>query len=190
MALSRSLGHVLSIIDGLNAQANRLSSSSSYTSQSHLIAILDGMISQSQRLIHELDTITIVLELMKTNAEEITALKYYGDDGSAGGDGEMKVNYFASNKISHASSILDGLLVQGKRLEDAITTLLTSHEANEMIVRRDADAQIIHLLSILDGLNVQALRLQYDSGGDGSGNDNTIFAVLDEINAKATRALL
>ena len=190
MALSRSLGHVLSIIDGLNAQANRLSSSSSYTSQSNLIAILDGMVCQSRRLIHELDTITIVLELMKTNAEEITALKYYGDDGSAGGDGEMKVNYFASNEISHASSILDGLLVQGKRLEDAITTLLTSYEANEMIVRRDADAQIVHLLSILDGLNVQALRLQYDSGGDGSGNDNTIFAVLDEINAKATRALL
>jgi hypothetical protein len=147
------------------------------------------MIGQSRRLIHELNTITMVLELTKTNAREITALKYY-HHGSAGGDGETKVNYFASNEISHASSILDGLLVQGKRLEDAITTLLTSYEANEMIVRRDADAQIVHLLSILDGLNVQALRLQYDSGGDGSGNDNTIFAVLDEINAKATRALL
>lgn len=148
------------------------------------------MVCQSQRLIHELDTITIVLESIKTNAEEITASKYYGD-GGAGGDGEMKVNYFVSNKISHASSILDGLLVQGKRLENAIATLSTSYEANEMIVRRDADAQIVHLLSILDGLNVQALRLQYDIIGGGSGsNDNTIFAVLDEINAKATRALL
>lgn len=140
---------------------------------------------------YELDTITMVLESIENNAEEITASKYHGD-GSAGGDGEMKVNYFASNEISHASSILDGLLVQGKRLENAITTLLTSpsSEANS-IVRRDADAQIVHLLSILDGLNVQALRLQYDIIGSGSGsNDNTIFAVLDEINAKATRALL
>ena len=141
---------------------------------------------------YELDTITMVLESIENNAEEITASKYYGGNGSAGGDGEMKVNYFASNEISHASSILDGLLVQGKRLENAITTLLTSpsSEANS-IVRRDADAQIVHLLSILDGLNVQALRLQYDIIGSGSGsNDNTIFAVLDEINAKATRALL
>jgi len=142
---------------------------------------------------YELDTITMVLESIKNNAKEITALKYYYGDGSAGGgDGEMKVNYFATNEISHASSILDGLLVQGKRLENAITTLLTSppSEANS-IVRRDADARIVHLLSILDGLNVQALRLQYDIIGSGSGsNDNTIFAVLDEINAKATRALL
>lgn len=178
-ALSQSLGHVLSIIDGLNAQANRLSSS---TSQSHLIAILDGMVSQSQRLIHELDTITLVLESLTSNAKEITTYHYHGDDGS-------------NNNISHACSILDGLLIQGKRLENAAaaisslslvalttTTPSSSSEANDVIDRRrdNTDAQIVHLLSILDGLNVQALRL----------HDNTIFAVLDEINAKATRALL
>jgi hypothetical protein len=179
MALSQSLGHVLSIIDGLNAQANRLSSSSS--SQSHLIAILDGMVSQSHRLIHELDTISLVLDNINNNAKEITTLKYYGNT-----NGEMtNVNYFVSNKISHASSTLDGLYTQGKRLENAISLLLASSQANES-VRSDTDAQIIRLLCILDGLNVQAYRLQYDIGG----NDNTIFAVLDEINAKATRALL
>ena len=187
MALSQSLGHVLSIIDGLNAQAYRLSSSSS---QSHLIAILDGMVNQSHRLIHELDTISLVLDNINNNAKEITTLKYYGS--SASGDGEMTVNNFVSNKISHASSTLDGLFTQGKRLENAISSLLlASSEVKNEIIRRDSDAQIIHLLSILDGLNVQAYRLQYDIGsGSGSGNDTTIFAVLDEINAKATRALL
>ena len=184
MALSQSLGHVLSIIDGLNAQAYRLSSSSS---QSHLIAILDGMVNQSHRLIHELDTISLVLDNINNNAKEITTLKYYGNENN---NYEMtNVNNFVSNKISHASSTLDGLFTQGKRLENAITLLIASSQANE-IVRRDTDVQIIHLLSILDGLNVQAYRLQYDISGSGSGNDNTIFAVLDEINAKATRALL
>jgi hypothetical protein len=179
MALSQSLGHVLSIIDGLNAQAYRLSSS---PSQSHLIAILDGMVSQSHRLIHELDTISLVLDNINNNAKEITTLKYYGNN-----DEMTNVNNnFVSNKISHASSTLDGLFTQGKRLENAITLLIASSQANE-IVRRDTDVQIIHLLSILDGLNVQAYRLQYDIS---SGNDTTVFAVLDEINAKATRALL
>lgn len=45
-----------------------------------------------------------------------------------------------------------------------------------------SDEQIVYMLSVLDGLNAQARRL------NGGGED--VFKLLDELNAKAAKALL
>ena len=47
-----------------------------------------------------------------------------------------------------------------------------------------SDEQIVYMLSVLDGLNAQARRL------DGGGEGEDVFKILDELNAKAVKALL
>lgn len=74
--------------------------------------------------------------------------------------------------MSHATSVLDGLMAQSKRL-------VSASKANEN--GYTSDEQIVYLLSVLDGLNAQARRL--DRGED-------VFQILDELNAKAAKALL
>jgi len=73
--------------------------------------------------------------------------------------------------VAHAASVLDGLVAQSKRLVGA------SSQGGSV---GSTDDQIIYMLSVLDGLNAQVRRL--DMG--------ETFGVLDELNAKAARALL
>jgi len=68
------------------------------------------------------------------------------------------------------SSVLDGMVAQSKRLEGASNS---GGGAN-------TDDEIIYMLSILDGLNSQVRRLDREK----------TFAILDEVNAKASMALL
>jgi len=72
--------------------------------------------------------------------------------------------------VAHAASVLDGMVAQSKRLEGASSVGGSAR----------TDDQIIYMLSVLDGLNAQVRRL--DMG--------ETFGVLDELNAKAARALL
>ena len=114
-ALSQSLGHAISVIDALNAQASRLSSSSSSSSTAHNVAVLDGMTAQSRRLVRDLDHCAHVLEsIIKDDGYDITS--GYPND---------KLQIVAKN-VSHASSVLDGLVVQGRRLERAIVDVVTT----------------------------------------------------------------
>jgi len=69
-----------------------------------------------------------------------------------------------------SSSVLDGMVAQSKRLEGASNS---GGGAN-------TDDEIIYMLSILDGLNSQVRRLDREK----------TFGVLDEINARASMALL
>jgi hypothetical protein len=166
--LSQYLGHAISVIDGLNAQANRLSSSSySYSSSAsaHNVAVLEGMSTQSSRLVRDLDNCAIVLErIIKDDGYDITS--GYPND---------KLSILARN-VSHASSVLDGLVVQGRRLERAIND--ASSSSGVMVGgKKDTDDEIVYLLGVLDGLNAQVERLDVD----------TTFGVLDEVVAEATR---
>lgn len=161
-ALSQSLGHAISVVDALNAQANRLSSSPS--SPAHPIAVLDGMTVQARRLTRDLDRCVEVLDDIRGGANDITS--GYGDE-------RLRT---AARNVAHASSVLDGLVVQGRRLESAVA----SADAAAVAGGRATDDRIIYMLSVLDGLNAQVNRL--DMG--------ETFGVLDEINSKAARALL
>ena len=155
-ALSQSLGHAILVIDGLNAQAKRLGSS---PHPAHPIAVLDGMNAQAKRLTRDLDTSLSVLDTIKSQAKEITIA-------------DEKFDLIVGN-VAHASSVLDGMVTQSKRLENASVAYSGGSVAN-------TDDQIIYMLSVLDGLNAQVRRL----------DEEQTFGVLDEINAKAARALL
>ncbi|KAL7460117.1 hypothetical protein ACHAXS_000582 [Conticribra weissflogii] len=146
--LSQSLGHALSVIDGMNMQAKRLGSSSS---PAHPIAVLDGMNAQARRLIVDLDCSIGVLNKIKSQAKYIA-------------NSEEELSDVVGS-VSHAASVLDGLLSQSKRLVAASSTGGSS------------DEQIVHMLSVLDGLNAQARRI----------NVNETFNLLDELNAKAEK---
>lgn len=168
-ALSQSLGHAISVIDALNAQASRLSSPSASTSPSysaHNVAVLDGMTAQSRRLVRDLDHCANVLEsIIKDDGYDITS--GYPND---------KLQVVAKN-VSHASSVLDGLVVQGRRLERAIIDVVSTTASSSGGGGKATDDKIVYMLSVLDGLNAQVERL--DIG--------TTFEVLDEVVAEATR---
>ncbi len=152
-ALSQSLGHAIIVIDGMNAQANRLGSS---PHPAHPIAVLDGMNAQAKRLTRDLDNSLVVLDSIKSQAKDITI-----------SDESFRL---IVGDVSHATSVLDGMVTQSKRLVGA-----TSAGGSG-----STDDQIIYMLSVLDGLNAQVRRLDMEE----------TFGVLDEINAKAARALL
>ena len=59
--------------------------------------------------------------------------------------------------------------------------LVSASKANEN--GYTSDEQIVYMLSVLDGLNAQARRLKNGGGED-------VFQILDELNAKAAKALL
>lgn len=159
--LSQSLGHALSSIDGLNAQAQRLGSSPS-SSYTHSIAVLDGMNSQAKRLINDLSTSEEILSTITSQSKAITSNE----------DSYRQITY----DVSHATSVLDGLMAQSKRLVSASRAQENGYTSDE---------QIVYMLSVLDGLNAQARRLD---GSGGRGED--VFKILDELNAKAVKALL
>ena len=156
--LSQSLGHALSSIDGLNAQARRLNSSPS-SSYTHSLAVLDGMNAQARRLITDLSSSEEILSTITSQSKQIT------------NSNDESLQQLTAN-VSHATSVLDGLMAQSKRL-------VSASKANEN--GYTSDEQIVYLLSVLDGLNAQARRL--DRGED-------VFQILDELNAKAAKALL
>ena len=162
--LSQRLGHALSVIDGLNTQAQRLGSSA--TPATHNIAILEGMDSQARRLILDLSTSQEILSTIKSQAKQITI----SDENFAS----------ISGSVAHATSVLDGLMSQSKRLVSATT------KANESNGYYTTEDRIIYMLSVLDGLNAQVRRL--DKGKNYGGED--VFKILDELNAKAAKALL
>ena len=137
----------------MNAQARRLGSS---PHPSHPIAVLDGLCAQAKRLTRDLDTSKEVLNAIKGQANDITI-----SDESY----RMIVG-----DVAHASSVLDGMVAQSKRLEGASS-------AGGSV---STDDQIIYVLSVLDGLNAQVRRLDMEE----------TFGVLDELNAKAAMALL
>ena len=157
--LSQKLGHALSVIDGLNAQARRLGSSSTPNTPTHSIAILDGMNTQAKRLISDLSTSEEILSTIKSQAKSITV-----------SDETFRE---ISGDVAHATSVLDGLMAQSKRLVSASTADQRGYSTDE---------QIVYMLSVLDGLNAQVRRM------DGKGED--MFKILDELNAKAAKALL
>ena len=153
-ALSQSLGHAVIVIDGMNAQARRLGSS---PQPSHPIAVLDGMNAQARRLTRDLDRSLDVLNDIKSQARDITI-----------SDESFRL---VVGDVAHASSVLDGMVAQSKRLEGALSSGGSAGTT---------DDQIIYMLSVLDGLNAQVRRLDMEE----------TFGVLDELNAKAARALL
>ncbi|KAL3778292.1 hypothetical protein ACHAW5_002397 [Stephanodiscus triporus] len=163
-ALSQSLGHALSVVDALNAQAGRLSSFPS--SPAHPVAVLDGMTVQARRLTRDLDRCVAVLNGIKDEANDVTSGYVSGDDG-------LRI---AAKSISRASCVLDGLVAQGRRLEGAVA----SADAAAVAGGRAVDDKIVYMLSVLDGLNAQVNRLDVGE----------TFGVLDEINARAARSLL
>lgn len=152
-ALSQSLGHAIISIDAMNAQARRLGSS---PASSHRLAVLDGIDAQARRLRRDLDRSLALLDEIKGQAKEITI----GDEGGG--------YSLAMKNVAHASSVLEGIVSQSKRLQGVSTAA------------RSTDDQIIYMLSILDGLNAQVRRLDIGE----------TLGVLDELNAKAATALL
>ena len=160
--LSQKLGHALSVIDGLNAQARRLGSSTTPNTPTHSIAVLDGMNSQAKRLISDLSTSEEILSTIKSQAKSITV-----------SDETFRE---ISGDVAHATSVLDGLMSQSKRLVSASTADQRGYSTDE---------QIVYMLSVLDGLNAQVRRMD---SGRGGGED--MFKILDELNAKAAKALL
>ena len=162
-ALSNSLGHAVVVIDGLNAQASRLGSS---PHPAHPIAVLDGMHAQARRLTRDISTSRNVLDVIQSQAREITIA-----------DENFQL---ASQKVSHAASVLDGILAQSVRLEGASSWGGGEVAAASNSASSSTDDQIIYMLSILDGLNAQVKRLNLDE----------TLGALDEINARAARALL
>jgi len=115
------------------------------------------MNAQAKRLIKDLSTSEEILATIKSQAKQITISD----------ESYRQITY----DVSHATSVLDGLMAQSKRL-------VTASKANQN--GYTIDDQIIYLLSVLDGLNAQVRRLD--------GEDT--FKILDELNAKAAKALL
>ena len=149
-ALSTQLGHALLVVDGLNTQARRLSSS---TYPDHGVAVLEGMNVQAKRLENDLTTASDLYKTIIGEARKISIAEDSFEKTVAG--------------VTRASSFLDGVLVQSKRLVTASS------------VARDAstDEQITYMLSILDGLNTQAKRL----------NVKDTFGLLDQLNSQAEK---
>ena len=116
------------------------------------------MNAQAKRLIRDLSTSEEILTSIQSQSRQITI--------------STDESYSQlTTDVAHATSILDGMLSQSKRLVSAST-------ANER--GYSSDEQIVYMLSVLDGLNAQARRLE---GGE-------VLGVLDELNSKAARALL
>mmetsp|Transcript_19197 Transcript_19197/g.29105 ORF Transcript_19197/g.29105 Transcript_19197/m.29105 type:complete len:264 (-) Transcript_19197:375-1166(-) len=156
-ALSQSLGHAILAIDGMNAQARRLGSS---PHPAHPIAVLEGMSAQAKRLTRDLESSTALLEEIKDQANDITI-------------NDEKFAIVAGN-VAHASSVLDGMVSQSRRLEGL------ANRGGGGGGGENPDDEIIYVLGVLDGLNAQVRRL----------NMGETFGVLDELNAKAAQTLL
>lgn len=153
-ALSESLGHAIIAVDGMNAQAARLGSS---PHPAHPVAVLEGMEAQARRLTRDLNDSAALCEEVKSKAYAITI----NDEKFAQ----------AAGSVAHASSVLEGMVAQSRRLEGALARGGSVD---------GTDDQIIYMLSVLDGLNAQVRRLDVGE----------TFGVLDELNAKAAMALL
>ena len=150
-ALSTQLGHALLVVDGLNTQARRLSSS---TYPDHGVAVLEGMNVQAKRLENDLTTASDLYKTIISEARKISVPEDGFEKTVAG--------------VTRASSVLDGVLVQSKRLVTA-----SSGKGGA-----STDEQITYMLSILDGLNTQAKRL----------NVKETFGLLDQLNSQAEKA--
>ncbi|KAL7487802.1 hypothetical protein ACHAW6_013386 [Cyclotella cf. meneghiniana] len=148
-ALSTQLGHAFLVVDGLNAQARRLSASSH---PAHGLAVLEGMNTQAKRLQDDLTGASALYKTIIEQAKQITVPEESFQTTVAG--------------VTRASSVLDGIIVQSKRLVTASSVA----SGNFSI-----DDQIVYMLSVLDGLNAQVKRL----------NVKETFGLLDQLNSKA-----
>jgi len=108
-------------------------------------------------LTRDLESSAALLEVIKDQAEDVTL-----------NDEKFMV---VSGNVAHASSVLDGMVGQSRRLEG-----LEKRGLREGRV----DDDIIYVLGVLDGLNAQVRRLDVGE----------TFGVLDELNAKAAQTLL
>lgn len=147
-ALSTQLGHAFLVVDGLNTQARRLSSS---TYPDHGLAVLEGMNVQAKRLQDDLTSASALYKTIIGQAKLISVPEESFEKTVAG--------------VTRASSVLDGVLVQSKRLVAASSAGST-------------DDQIMYMLSVLDGLNTQVKRL----------NVKETFGLLDKLNSQAEKA--
>jgi len=148
-ALSTQLGHAFLVVDGLNSQARRLSASSHPT---HGLAVLEGMNNQAKRLQDDLTGASALYKTIIEQAKQIIVPEESFQSTVAG--------------VTHACSVLDGIIVQSKRLVTASSVAAGSYST---------DDQIMYMLSVLDGLNAQVKRL----------NVKETFGLLDELNSKA-----
>lgn len=146
-ALSTQLGHAFLVVDGLNTQARRLTTS---TSHDHAVAILEGMNLQAKRLQDDLTSASALYKTIIGQAKLISVPEESFETTVAG--------------VTRASSVLDGVLVQSKRLVSA------SGGAS-------SEEQVTYMLSVLDGLNTQVKRL----------NVRETFGLLDKLNNAAEK---
>mmetsp|Transcript_26561 Transcript_26561/g.45336 ORF Transcript_26561/g.45336 Transcript_26561/m.45336 type:complete len:229 (+) Transcript_26561:61-747(+) len=168
-------GDAASYATTIEAQSNALSQS-----LGHALLAIDGMNAQARRLgssPHPAHPIA-VLDGMAAQAKRLTrdlegSLALLGDISSQATEITISDESYSlvTGNVAHAASVLDGMVAQSKRLEGA------SSRGGSI---GSTDDQIIYMLSVLDGLNAQVRRLDMDE----------TFGVLDELNAKAARALL
>jgi hypothetical protein len=147
-ALSTQLGHAFLVVDGLNTQARRLNTS---TTKDHGVAVLEGMNVQAKRLQDDLTSASALYKSIIGQAKLISVPEESFEATVAG--------------VTRASSVLDGVLVQSKRLVAASGGAST-------------DEQVTYMLSVLDGLNTQVKRL----------NVKETFGLLDKLNNVAEKA--
>jgi hypothetical protein len=150
-ALTTKLSHAFLVVDGLNTQARRLSTSSG---SDHRVAVLEGMNTQTKRLQEDLTSASDLYKLIIGQAKLITVPEESFETTVA--------------EVTRASSVLDGLLVQSKRLVTA----------SKVAAGGSTDDQIMYMLSVLDGLNTQVKRL----------NVKQTFGMLDKLNSQAAKA--
>jgi hypothetical protein len=150
-ALTTKLSHAFLVVDGLNTQARRLSTSSGFD---HRVAVLEGMNTQTKRLQEDLTSASDLYKLIIGQAKLITVPEESFETTVA--------------EVTRASSVLDGLLVQSKRLVTA----------SKVAAGGSTDDQIMYMLSVLDGLNTQVKRL----------NVKQTFGMLDKLNSQAAKA--
>ncbi|KAL3798246.1 hypothetical protein HJC23_000160 [Cyclotella cryptica] len=148
-ALSTQLGHAFLVVDGLNSQARRLSASSH---PAHGLAVLEGMNTQAKRLQDDLTGASALYKTIIEQSRKIIVPEESFQSTVAG--------------VTHASSVLDGIIVHSKRLVAASSVAAGSYST---------DDQIMYMLSVLDGLNTQVKRL----------NVKETFGLLDELNSQA-----
>jgi hypothetical protein len=146
-ALSTQLGHAFLVVDGLNTEARRLATS---TTQDRVVAILEGMNLQAKRLQDDLTSASALYKTIIGQAKLISVPEESFETTVAG--------------VTRASSVLDGVLVQSKRLVSA------SGGAS-------SEEQVTYMLSVLDGLNTQVKRL----------NVRETFGLLDKLNNAAEK---
>lgn len=149
-ALSTQLGHAFLVVDGLNSQARRLAASSH---PAHGIAVLEGMNTQARRLQDDLTGASALYKTIITQAKQITVPEEGFETTVAG--------------VTRASSVLDGVIAQSKRLV----------AASSVAGGTTLDDQIVYMLSVLDGLNTQVKRL----------NVKDTFGMLDKLNSQAEK---